>query len=375
MKILHVLPGLNPRSGGPVRSVTGLCRGLAKGGVNTVLFVHSPEYLLVEPITVRFLVGRGIGLGTIIRDAIHVMDEIKPDIIHVHGIWMLSNHVWVRIARKKEMPCILSTRGMLDPWALMQKSLKKKLALWLYQRRDLKAVTCFHATAEQEVLNIRAQRMPQPIIMIPNGVELPSEKLPIRKKTGRKKIALFLSRLHPGKGLMELVSAWRLVAPKDWKMRVVGPDVCRYRAVVEKRIERLGLQDDFEFIGELDDKAKWQEYVNADLFIHPSHSENFGVSIAEALAAGVPVITTKGTPWKELEFEQCGWWIDIGVEPLVNALREAMSLTDEQRRMMGENGRHLVESKYTWPAIAEQMRQSYEWVVYGGEKPTCVRMR
>ena len=105
--------------------------------------------------------------------------------------------------------------------------------------------------------------------------------------------------------------------------------------------------------------------MSSDLLVHPSVSENFGITIAEGLAAGLPVIATKGTPWKELQEWGCGWWIDLGVEPLVAALKEATSLDDGNRRQMGENGRRLVEEKYTWDAVVKKILVGYEEVLNG----------
>jgi glycosyltransferase involved in cell wall biosynthesis len=112
---------------------------------------------------------------------------------------------------------------------------------------------------------------------------------------------------------------------------------------------------------------------SASLFVLPTFSENFGIAVAEALAAGVPVITTKGAPWKELETHRCGWWVDVGAEPLATAMREAIALSDEQRRAMGKRGRRLVEERYSWPKIAADMKSVYEWVLGSGPKPECVQ--
>jgi glycosyltransferase involved in cell wall biosynthesis len=245
-----------------------------------------------------------------------------------------------------------------------------------------------------------------------------------------------VSRVHPKKGLLNLVDAWAWVNPHGWKMVIAGPDQDGHAAEVMARARAAGIDQDFEMMGPVYGKEKNDHYAKADLFILPTYSENFGVVVVEALAQGCPVITTKGTPWQELENcgdEKCvnalmrecvnkarwseaetiltqskseavitqsgnhaflqsgnqafpqsgnkafqparaGWWIDIGVEPLVDALREAMSLTDEERHQLGLNGRRLVEAKYTWPAIADQMKRTYEWVLQGGEKPECVRV-
>lgn len=375
MKVLHIIPGLDPDSGGPRRSIIGICRALAQAGVDTTLFTHSPRYPMPDPTGVHYLAGRGTRLKLLWPDLSHVFSQVQPDLIHLHGLWMPSTHLAFCLARRRGIPVILSLRGGLDPWALKQKAWKKTIALWFYLRHDLRTAAAFHATADKEAANIRGQNLKQRIWVIPNGVDLPvslPERMP---RQGEIRTALFLSRLHPGKGLIDLVQAWAKVRPPGWRMRIVGPDVCGHKAAVQAEILKFGLEQDFVFVGELDDRHKWREYVSADLFVHPSHSENFGISIAEALAAGLPVIATKGAPWSELlgnsksyevlnfKTSRCGWWIDIGPEPLAQALREATSLTDDERQELGANGRQLIDAKYTWPSIGEQMRAAYEQTI------------
>ena len=423
MKVLHIIPGLDPVSGGPRRSIIGICRALAQAGVEITLFTHSPRYPMPNPSGVTYLAGQGVRLRLLHPDLVRVLDRVQPDILHLHGLWMPSSHVAFRLARARGLPVMLSVRGGLTPWALRQKRLKKWLAMRLYQRRDLATAAAFHATADSEAETIRARRLTQPVWVIPNGVDLPAalpERAPGRRE-GR--TALFLSRLHPGKGLLDLVQAWDRVRPRGWRMRIVGPDVCGHKAAVQAEIARLGLDGDFEFVGEVDDQRKWQEYVNADLFVHPSHSENFGISIAEALAAGLPVITTKGAPWSELQgtstssevlkcgsskvedesltesvglctpscescelcahavgnpvkrtpeltnsrTSRCGWWIDIGPDALAETLREATSLSDAERRELGANGRQLIAAKYTWHAIGAEMKAAYTSILERSE--------
>ena len=122
----------------------------------------------------------------------------------------------------------------------------------------------------------------------------------------------------------------------------------------------------------MEGRTKWELFRQAALFVLPTFSENFGVSIAEALACGVPVITTKGAPWAELRSHRCGWWVDIGAAPLAGALREAVAASDEERREMGRRGQRLVEQRYAWPPIAADMRSVYHWVLGTGTKPACV---
>lgn len=174
---------------------------------------------------------------------------------------------------------------------------------------------------------------------------------------------LFLGRIHPVRGLLELVEAWRIARPEGWKMIIAGPDEGGHQQIVEAAIHQAGLQDDFEFTGSVYGDEKKALYRSADIFVLPTFSENFGLVVAEALACGVPVITTKGAPWQGLQTHRCGWWIDIGVEPLVAALREAMNLPPDTLREMGQRGRAYVEQNFGWPGIAQQMLSVYRWVL------------
>jgi len=204
----------------------------------------------------------------------------------------------------------------------------------------------------------------QKVIVAPNGVDIPASMPPRRILDGTK-TALFLSRLHPGKGLLTLAEAWSRVRPKGWRMKVVGPDSYGHKNDVVKELLRLGIRDDWEFVDTLDDVKKWEAYRSADLLVHPSVSENFGITIAEGLAAELPVICTKGTPWSVVEERKCGWWIEVGVEPLANALHKAMSLSDADRQAMGSRGRKLAEEKCTWDAVVKVMVKGYEEILNG----------
>jgi glycosyltransferase involved in cell wall biosynthesis len=148
-------------------------------------------------------------------------------------------------------------------------------------------------------------------------------------------------------------------------MKVVGPDSYGHKKDVVEALLRLGIGDEWEFVGTLDDVKKWEAYRSADLLVHPSVSENFGITIAEGLAAELPVICTKGTPWSVVEERKCGWWIEVGVEPLANALHEAMTLSDADRQAMGSRGRKLVEDKYTWDAVVTAVSNGYEEILNG----------
>jgi glycosyltransferase involved in cell wall biosynthesis len=153
---------------------------------------------------------------------------------------------------------------------------------------------------------------------------------------------------------------------------VAGGDEAGHLAEIKAEIGKQKVESDFEFVGEVGNEKKWDLYRSADLFVLPSHSENFGIVVAEALACGVPVIATQGTPWEDLVTQHCGWWPAVGSGSLAEALRAALARTDEERQAMGCRGRQLVEAKYSWPGVAAQMLSVYQWMLGGGQKPECI---
>jgi glycosyltransferase involved in cell wall biosynthesis len=241
-----------------------------------------------------------------------------------------------------------------------------------YQKWALQQATLFHVTSEEEVEALRDLGLEQPVALIPNGVQLPELDDTVASSSSRQR-ALFLSRLHQKKGLPMLIEAWAEIRPAGWELVLVGPSEEGHRAELEEQVRVHGLEDVVTFAGSVSDEEKWAVYQSADLFVLPTYSENFGIVVAEALAAGVPVITTTGTPWRELETQDCGWWVAPEKEAIGQALGEAVHAADEQRRAMGERGRRLVESRYSWRGVAEQMHATYRWLTGDGDRPRCVR--
>lgn len=373
MVVLHVIDGISRASGGPSRSVQGLVAGLNSAGVDTWLMtLRHGDVPWVDGVS-HFENGRPFE---------NVLLKVKPDIVHLHGLWCLELHRCAIICRRWGVPYIIAPRGMLEAWSLQQKWLKKRIARWLYQDKDLKCASALHATAESEAGQFRKLGFKNPIIVSPNGVNVPKNFEPRNTQNTRKRV-LFVSRMHPKKGVMELVEAWGQVVSggvgewRSWNVELVytvsGELEKEYEAKVKARVKGLGLEDQFIFTGALNDDEKWEAYARADLFVLPTYSENFGIVVAEALWAGVPVITTKGTPWQELETWKCGKWIDLpeeGSNPadwptLVSALEGVMLMSDDERQKMGERGRKLVEEKYTWNACVMKMKEGYLMLTNG----------
>lgn len=396
MNILHVIMGIQKAAGTSVFCME-ICDELKRMGENVTIAVLDPSAIDRYPSRENVCV---VSIDSIFDSNIY-------GIVHFHGLWHPILHkarIW---ASKQGVAIVWSPHGMLTPWALSQKKIKKWMALALYQYWDLRRSSLLHVTAASELEDVRRLGLKQQVAVVPLGVNIPVKSPSIRYN--KPKIALFVSRIHPKKGLFYLVDAWATVKKNScnralgaWKFIIAGPDQDGHAADVMARARAAGIENDFEIVGPVFGKEKEELYAKADLFVLPTFSENFGVVVIEALAYGCPVITTKGTPWAELmgnsesskvlkcesakvresgttanraneddfrtlEFShsitssgRCGWWIDIGVEPLVKALKEAMALSDDERQEMGRNGKRLVESKYTWNAVAQQMKQAYE---------------
>lgn len=387
LSVVHVVAGLHPSHGGPSRTVVNLTDALARqSNIDVVLLTQgllgTPSVRSAEAKVRRYngetSSSSALALGlTILRDLAGIVHNSRPSLIHSHGLWLPANHWAARAARRDNIPLIIHPRGMLEAWALNHNVWKKKLAMALFQRFDLETAKVFIATSTMEYESIRALGLRQPVAVIPNGVLFGAAArsgyaaaVSMQHKAGR--TALFLSRVHPKKGILNLLKAWAEVDPQDWRLQIAGPDEGGHLAEVMALARKLGIDHTVEYLGELSDETKVQAYLGADLFVLPTLSENFGVVVAEALAHGLPVITTRGAPWADLETYDCGWWVDIGVKPLVNALRAAMDLSDDQIRAMGARGRDYVR-RYDWDDIARQTTDVYRWALGQGPQPNCLR--
>lgn len=288
--------------------------------------------------------------------------SLNPTCVHIHGLWSPRLAMKIIHWKRRGVPVVVSPHGMLDRWALSHKPVRKKIAWLTYQKRLLDQADILHATSEREAAQFATLKLNAKTIIVPWGVDVssitPQSNRPAPTAPAMR-TALFLGRLYPVKGLPNLIEAWSRVRPEGWQLRIVGPDEAGHRGELERLVSRLALQDAIVFTGPLTGSAKDQAYAQAELFVAPSHTENFGMAIGEALAAGLPVLTTTGTPWESITKASCGWYVEPTVEAITSALDDATRKTSAQLRAMGESGQQLIQSRFNWDSVTSQFIDLY----------------
>lgn len=359
MRVLITATSLRPAYGGPAFSVSQLAAALGAHGLEIGIWAADGSGQETELLRPDAQVQRMDGS---LRNA---MAAFAPDAIHDNGLWLPHNHRVAELARERGVPRVVSTRGMLEPWAVRHKGLKKKLAWGLYQRRDLARASALHTTAAAEADSLRALQLGPPIVTIPNGVEPPPDAGPAPRRDSGRRTALFLGRLYPVKGLPMLVEAWAKARPAGWRLIIAGPDEGGHRSVVEAAVAAAGLAGAISFAGPVEGEAKATLLREADFLVLPSHSESFGMVVAEALAYGAPVLTTTAVPWPALEQRQCGWRVAPTPDAIAAALCEATRCEPATLQAMGARGRAFVAETLGWDGIATAFGEVYNRLVRG----------
>lgn len=286
----------------------------------------------------------------------------KADVLHAHSLWMMQTYYAYKAAKGKDVKLCIHIHGTLSPWALQRSRLKKRLSLiFLKQRKALKRADLLIASCEEEYRDIRNFGLKNPVAIIANGIEIPDLSSSVIKK---EKTLVFLSRIHPKKGIDILLKSWKVLQDKypDWNLQIAGNDTTEYadwlkNECIVQQCERV------KFTGELNGTEKYHFLANASLFVLPTYSENFGIAIGEALACGTPVVTTTGAPWSGLIENDCGLWINLTEDNLTQALDDMMSHPMVELTRMGENGRQWMMRDFAWDEIARKIIRSYEWLL------------
>ena len=373
MKVLSFVSSLDLSSGGPSRSVPMLAKGLAELGVDITLMAIRSENMNIHALEGTSVKLKVISPSFSRREIAKFLADERFELIQIQSVWEMPYHKVMVEARKLNIPYIVTPRGMLEPWSLSQKKWKKRLAWWLYQRNDVQKSACVFTTAKMEAEHVSALGITTCKAVIPNGIETvgyPCES----SIEGVKKQVLFLSRVHVKKGIELLFDAWKRILPDyvDWQLLVIGNGEAEYIHSLENRVENLGLKDCIKILPPVFGEAKIKVYQESALFCLPSFSENFGMVIAEAMSCGTPVITTTNCPWNILNDTKTGWCIDLNVDNLERALRDAMAMNPTDLYEMGQKASKLIYENFDYRSVTRKTLRLYEWLLNGGEKPEFV---
>ena len=380
MRILHVIPAYYPavRYGGPIRSVHGLAAALVRRGHEVHVYTTSVDGATdldvpigqpvdVEGVLVHYFPVPTLrrlcwapALATQLRETIHSFH-----VVHLHSVWLWPTYAAARIAHRAGVPYLLAPRGMLMAGVLRERSPWVKRAwLQLIEKHSLREAAGIHVTAQNEGEELAAQGLARaPIHCVPNGVEHPTCPAPLENGPFAdlpRPYALFLSRISWKKGLDRLIRAWRHVP--DLLLVIAGNDDESYLPELRRIAQQEGVTDRVRFIGPASDSEKWGLYANAEMFLLPSYSENFGNVVAEAMAMRCPVVITEDVGIAPLVREADAGRVTSGDPLPLAATINALHADPTLRRRLGANGHAAVERLLSWNAVGEQIEHVYRRV-------------
>lgn len=363
MKIIHYIPSIDRMAGGISTYMQVLAKPLGTMAEVHIMTHASENPLPMENCKVHDIPRYRPFSGVWKKAVVDLLDSVRPDIVHVNCCWTPDCAMIQRLAQKRGYKVVLTPHGMLEPWIIKRHYWTRKVpALWMYQKAAVQRTDCVQATAESERDNLLKLGYNSNIKVVRLGID--AESIEMKRSWKKSRQILFLSRVHVKKGINFLVEAADVLRNElqGYKILVAGEGDADYVEAMKRMICDRGLQDIVQLIGGVYGDEKWRLFQTSDFFVLPTHSENFGLAIAESLASGTPVITTVGTPWSDLNSSEAGAWIEIGTEPLVETLRRFLSLSEDELETMGRNGRKLIETKYSAHVMAEQMMEVYKSV-------------
>ena len=429
IRTANLTDSISRKAGGLHESVRRLVQSVAETGVEVRVLSVEDEFteqdravwqavpITIFPRTWPYSFGYSPGF-------LKELNGYRPDLIHTHGIWLYPSIATTVYCTRRNVPYMISPHGMVDPWAVRHHRMKKMLAYAIFESNHIRGARCIRALCESEARSLRAMGVKNPVAVIPNGIDIPkadslkaetlngatgesdidgaprgsgeraggerikldqsvdrgqrSEVRSQKSESGRKTL-LYLGRLHPKKNLAALLRAFSAVQRSDvrgqmseWRLAIAGWDQAGYEAELKSLASDLGILTSVSFVGPKFGEEKAAAYRNADAFILPSLSEGLPMVVLEAWAHGKPVLMTAECNLPEGFSANAAIRIGTAVEEIEQGLRTLCTASEEDLRTIGRRGRALVEERFTWSRIAEQVKTAYEWMLGAGQMPECM---
>jgi poly(glycerol-phosphate) alpha-glucosyltransferase len=386
LKIAFLSPSLSRTAGGIFEIERHLGRALAElPGVTVEVYGAEDEHTaadlpLWEPLVPKAYPFIGPPNFRYSRELRKAFLSCDADVVHLHALWMHTSMILLNWSKRWRRPYITTANGMLGPWALKNANLKKQVVARLYERRCLERAACIQVNSEQEFREVRQFGLRNPVCIVPNGVEIdsgPAAGAPFWDAEIHRgaKVLLYLGRLHPKKNLPALLRAWlsisRQAQAKEWYLVIAGWDELNHRLELINLIRDLDLPR-VVVGGPQYGEAKQAAFHGADAFVLPSLSEGLPMAALEAWAAAKPVVMTAECNLPEGFAAGAALRIGSDKEGIIAGVSDLFAMSTADRRSMGDEGFALVRKRFTWPIVARQVQEVYQWVIKGGPSPGCL---
>lgn len=394
MRILMLAPALGPVYGGPSKSIVELTEAIGQQNCSIDLVstnanggrpLQVPLRQWIEKSSYRLQYFPSYSFQNYhwswqLRQWLW-LNISNYDLIHINALFALTNLAAYHASRIHQVPYIITPRGMLEPWALTYKAWKKKPYYTLFDRPALNHASAVHMLSLAEANQVRPLWLKAPMLIVPNGIHHQSfEPLASPDRffqefpaTRGKNLVLFLGRIHPKKGLDLLAQAFSKVHIQfpNTHLVIAGPDQTNLLPTVEKYFLQIGCLDAVTFTGMLTGDLKQAALAAATVYVAPSYSEGFSMSVLEGMASGLPCVITTGCNFPEAASAQVAHVVDPSADPIAAALSHCLQ-DPATAKAMGQRARQFIFDHYTWNKIAKDLIQAYGAIIEKRPIPPCL---